>query len=163
MEVISLPPSARGSQKRCGNLAQASGAPSNSGMVASNSYLMLGRDDFGLVDRVILRRNLPVSVNYMLTVGSRACGSNDTDVIHISIDRALAGCQHFKQHVHTVSTRQFGGFAAATFWPKIAGQTSLGLLQTSQGTHALDVAVTGEQGRGTRHRRARQRLHDRAD
>src|SRR5438105_2129581 len=36
------------------------------------------------------------------------------------------------------------------------------LLQTAQGTCPLDVAVVGEQGRGTRHRRARKRLNDRA-
>jgi hypothetical protein len=39
----------------------------------------------------------------------------------------------------------------------------LGLFQTSQGTCALDLAVVGEQGRGTRHCRSRQRQHDRAD
>ena len=33
-----------------------------------------------------------------------------------------------------------------------------GVLQTSQGTRALDLAVAGEQGRGTRHCRSRQRL-----
>src|SRR5207247_4296580 len=37
-----------------------------------------------------------------------------------------------------------------------------GVLQTAQGTRPLDVAAVGDQGRGTRHRRARQRLHDRA-
>src|SRR5712671_1862350 len=37
------------------------------------------------------------------------------------------------------------------------------MFQTSQGTRALDLAVVGEQGRGTRHRRSRQRQHDRAD
>src|SRR5215813_933447 len=37
------------------------------------------------------------------------------------------------------------------------------MFQTSQGTHTLDLAVTGEQGRGTRHRRPRQRFNDRAD
>src|SRR5258705_3776322 len=36
------------------------------------------------------------------------------------------------------------------------------MFQTSQGTRALDLAVIGEQGRGTRHRRSRQRQHDRA-
>jgi hypothetical protein len=38
----------------------------------------------------------------------------------------------------------------------------LGVFQASQGTRALDPAVTGEQGRGARHRRSRQRLNDRA-
>ena len=37
-----------------------------------------------------------------------------------------------------------------------------GVLQAAQGTCPLDVAVVGEQGRGTRHRRARKQLHDRA-
>src|SRR5215475_5361469 len=36
-------------------------------------------------------------------------------------------------------------------------------LGNSQGTGALDVAAAGEQGRGTRHRRPRQRFNDRAD
>ena len=39
----------------------------------------------------------------------------------------------------------------------------LGVLQAAQGTRALDVAAVGEQGRGARHRRSRQRLNDRAD
>ena len=34
---------------------------------------------------------------------------------------------------------------------------------TSKGSCALDLAVVGEQGRGTRHCRSRQRQHDRAD
>src|SRR5215813_1242215 len=37
------------------------------------------------------------------------------------------------------------------------------MFQTSQGTRALDFAAAGEQGRGTRHRRPRQRFNDRAD
>src|SRR6202047_4479308 len=39
----------------------------------------------------------------------------------------------------------------------------LGLFETSQGPRTLDIAVVGEQGRGTEHRRSRQRQHDRAD
>src|ERR1700732_2086669 len=39
----------------------------------------------------------------------------------------------------------------------------LGLFQTSQGTCALDLAVVGEQGHGTRHCRSPQRQHERAD
>src|SRR5246127_255411 len=39
---------------------------------------------------------------------------------------------------------------------------SLGLFQATQGTRTLDLTVVGEQGRGTRHRRSRQRQHDRA-
>ena len=39
----------------------------------------------------------------------------------------------------------------------------LGLFRTSQGPRTLDIAVVGEQGRGTEHRRSRQRQHDRAD
>ena len=38
----------------------------------------------------------------------------------------------------------------------------LGLFQATQGTRTLDLTVVGEQGRGTRHRRSRQRQHDRA-
>ena len=37
------------------------------------------------------------------------------------------------------------------------------LFETSQGPRTLDIAVVGEQGRGTEHRRSRQRQHDRAD
>src|SRR5207237_8660343 len=37
----------------------------------------------------------------------------------------------------------------------------LGVLQAAEGTCPLDVTIVGEQGRGTRHRRARQRLNDR--
>src|SRR5271163_5079658 len=36
------------------------------------------------------------------------------------------------------------------------------LFQTAQGPRALDLAVVGEQGRGTPHCRSRQRLNDRA-
>ena len=38
----------------------------------------------------------------------------------------------------------------------------LGLFQAAQGTRTLDLAVAREQGRRTRHRRSRQRQHDRA-
>src|SRR6195256_4756635 len=37
------------------------------------------------------------------------------------------------------------------------------MFQASQGTRALDLAAIGEQGRGTRHCRSRQRQHDRPD
>jgi hypothetical protein len=35
------------------------------------------------------------------------------------------------------------------------------MLQAAQGTRAVDIAAVGEQSRGTRHRRARERLNDR--
>jgi hypothetical protein len=37
------------------------------------------------------------------------------------------------------------------------------LFRAPQGPRALDIAVVGEQGRGTEYRRSRQRQHDRAD
>ena len=44
------------------------------------------------------------------------------------------------------------------------GQTDrLGLFPAAQGPRAVDVAAAGRGGRGTEHRRARQRQHDRAD
>src|SRR4029453_1068784 len=48
-------------------------------------------------------------------------------------------------------------------WREGSQTDCLGLFQTSQGTRALDLAVVGEQGGGTRHCRSRQRQHDRAD
>src|SRR6266849_2041240 len=52
----------------------------------------------------------------------------------------------------------------ADFRRREGSQTDcLGLLQTSQGPRALELAVVGEQGRGTRHCRSRQRQHNRAD
>jgi hypothetical protein len=40
---------------------------------------------------------------------------------------------------------------------------SLGLFRAPQGPRALDIAVVGEQGRRTEHRRLRQQQHDRAE
>ena len=45
---------------------------------------------------------------------------------------------------------------------KEAKLIALGVLQAAEGARPLDVAPAGEQGRGTRHRRARKRLNDRA-
>ena len=63
--------------------------------------------------------------------------------------------------VEPQATGDAGG--CADFRRREGSQTDrLGLFQTAQGTRALDLAVVGEQGRGTRHRRSRQRLNDRA-
>jgi len=60
-----------------------------------------------------------------------------------------------KQRATPAVARIFDGEKEAKLMPWLA--------PTSQGTRALDLAVVGEQGRGTRHCRSRQRQHDRAD
>ena len=68
--------------------------------------------------------------------------------------RGLRGC------VEPQAARDAGG--CADFRRREGSQADCaGLLQAAQGTRALDLAVVGEQGRGTRHRRSRQRQHDR--
>src|SRR5271170_468205 len=63
--------------------------------------------------------------------------------------------------VEPQATRDAGG--CADFRRREGSQTDcLGLFQTAQGPRALDLAVVGEQGRGTPHCRSRQRLNDRA-
>jgi hypothetical protein len=44
---------------------------------------------------------------------------------------------------------------------KEAKLMALACFQAAQGPHTLDLALAGEQGRGTRHRRSCQRQHDR--
>ena len=56
-----------------------------------------------------------------------------------------------------------GAGRCADFRWRDGSQTDcLGLFATAQGTGALDLALVGAEGRGTRHRRSRQRQHDRA-
>ena len=63
--------------------------------------------------------------------------------------------------VEPQATRDAGG--CADFRRREGSQTHCpGLFQTAQGPRALDLAVVGEQGRGTPHCRSRQRLNDRA-
>src|SRR5712691_2970958 len=61
--------------------------------------------------------------------------------------------------VEPQAARDTGRFAH--FRRRERGQTDCaGVFQAAQGTRALDLAAVGEQGRGTRHCRARQRQHD---
>ena len=54
-------------------------------------------------------------------------------------------------------------FLFPSSWPHAQNsRQSLACSKPPQGTRTLDLAVVGEQGRGTRHRRSRQRQHDRA-
>src|SRR6266478_3653558 len=64
-----------------------------------------------------------------------------------------------------VEPQATGGTAGiADFRRREGSQTDcLGLFQAAQGTRALDLAIVGEQSRGTQHRRSRQRQHDWAD
>src|SRR5208282_1563292 len=63
--------------------------------------------------------------------------------------------------VEPQATRDAGG--CADLRRREGSQTDcLGLFQTAPGPRALDLAVVGEQGRGTPHCRSRQRLNDRA-
>jgi hypothetical protein len=69
--------------------------------------------------------------------------------------RVRTGGRGLRGGVEPQATRDAGG--CADFRRREGSQTDcLGLFQTAQGPRALDLAVVGEQGRGTPHCRSRQ-------
>jgi hypothetical protein len=73
-----------------------------------------------------------------------------------------SGDRSKKGHPRRGATGDAGGCADFP-WREESQADRFGVLQTPEGTRALELAVIGGQGRGTRHRRSRQRQHDRAD
>ena len=85
----------------------------------------------------------------------------ETEPIHGLPGAQATGGRGLRGGVEPQATRDAGG--CADFRRREGSQTDcLGLFQTAQGPRTLDLAVVGEQGRGTPHCRSRQQLNDRA-